>query len=474
MHDAIEAGSLLSSFGMLYFVPISLFFVPVIYAALNFGFAGSVATSLWATLITLPNWVFWHEGSERWGVIFQMVIVNAVAVFVGQRVDRERRARQRAEAAGTALTTSEAKYRGLFESNPIAALVLDPTGTILEANPAAGRLFDGNYAPLPGMAVTDLVGAKNAAKLLEFRQDDSHHQAILVLETGEGSQVYVEPTLTRITDSQGRTAIQALLQDVTEEWRREAGLRAYAANILHAQEEERKRIAQDLHDESVQALVMLCRQLDTVEGTGDSLPPSVIEGLREARLRAEEVVEELRGFARALRPPILEDLGLVASIRRLLADVTEGTPMEGRVKVMGEEQRLPPDTELGLFRIAQQALRNVERHAQATRVAVTIAFGEHEARLDVIDNGVGFTRSSGPGDFAVSRQLGLLGMQERAKLLDGSLEIQSSPGHGTRVTVSIPIGGALVYHGCHWERCLFHEAFTGEDAPGSMGGGSWR
>ena len=176
-----------------------------------------------------------------------------------------------------------------------------------------------------------------------------------------------------------------------------------------------------------------------MEGTSDSLPSSVIEGLREARETAEEVVKGLRDFATALRPPILDDLGIVASIRRLLLDIADRSAVETQLKVVGELRRLPSDAELGMFRIAQEALWNVERHARATNITVTTTFTEHEVKLDVLDNGVGFTTSPLTNDFVATRQLGLVGMQERAKLLGGRLHIKSSPGKGTRVTVSVPV-----------------------------------
>lgn len=324
-HDMIEAGGLPLNMGLLYFVPISLFVVPVVYAAVNFGSSGSIATALWITVINTPNWSLFHHGSERVGVIFQLLILMVVAVFLGRWVDKERSARQQLETAGAQLKASETK------------------------------------------------------------------------------------------------------------------LRAYAAYMIHAQEVERQRIARELHDETVQQLVLLCRQLDRVEEFRRTLPSPEAAGLGEARRTAEEVVKWLRDFAKDLRPSILDELGVVASIRRLLVDFKERTGIECQLKVVGEDQWLPPDRELGLFRIAQEALRNVERHAEATQVSVAITFAKHEAILDVADNGVGFIVPPVPGDFTASGQLGLIGMQERAKLLNGKLEIQSSPGNGTRVTASIPI-----------------------------------
>ncbi len=437
IHDIIEVGGYLPSLGMLYFVPISLFFVPVVYAALNFGFAGALATALWATVITIPNFVFWHEGLERLGVLFQLLIVNAVAIFVGQRVDRETGARRQAEAAGDALRASEMKYRGLFESSPIAILVLDTNGAILDANPAAGALFGKAVETLKSMVAVDLVGMENAQKLLVFSQKDKWQEASLTLCLRDSPEVYLEPTKTQVSDSQGNITIQILLRDVTQERHRQAGLRAYAAYVLRAQEEERQRIARELHDDTTQALVLICRRLDSAEASGKSLPSLVIHELREARRTAEEVVKGLREFTTALRPPALDDLGIVASIRRLLLDLADRSTIDTQLKVVGEYQRLPSDTELGIFRIVQEALRNAERHARATRITVTITCTEHEVKLDVLDNGIGFTTPSPADNFVATRQLGLIGMQERAELLGGRLQVQSNPGKGTKITVSI-------------------------------------
>ncbi|MBI4308507.1 MAG: PAS domain-containing sensor histidine kinase [Chloroflexi bacterium] len=423
---------------LLSFVPVSLFFIPVVYAALNFGFAGAVATALWCTILTIPN-IAMHQGMERVRELTQLGIVDAIAIFVGQRVEWEMRARRNAEAAGTALRASETKYRGLFESSPIAVVVLNPGGVVVEANPAAGALFDRDPDSLRGITVADLFGAESGERLLGRPADEGRRDAHIVFKSKDGTEVYLEPTLTRTSDNQGRPVVQVLLRNVTEQLQRQAGLRSYAAYVLRAQEEERKRIAHELHDDAVQRLILLCRQLDIAEDAPAPLPSPVTSGIREARRSAEEIVENLRGFARALRPPALDDLGLVPTIQRLLLDLSERTKTQVQFKVGGQERRLHPDTELVLFRIAQEALRNAERHAKAAHVTVSIAFAAHEARLEVLDNGIGFNLPLVVSDFAASGQLGLLGMQERAESLGGRLEVRSSPGKGTRVSASIPV-----------------------------------
>ena len=128
-----------------------------------------------------------------------------------------------------------------------------------------------------------------------------------------------------------------------------------------------------------------------MESISEPWPSSVTNELRNARKTAEGVVEGLRDFARVLRPPILDDLGVVVSIRRLLVDLAERTGIKSQLKLVGEERRLPQEIEVGMFRIAQEALWNIERHSRATNVVVTITFSEYEARLDIKDNGIGFS-----------------------------------------------------------------------------------
>jgi len=442
LHDIFEHG-VLPDVGILYWVPYSVFLVPIVYAGLNFGFAGAVATSAWATLLVTPNWLLWHDGIERGGVMFQLAVINVAAVIIGQRVDRERNARHRAETAESALRVSEARYRGLFQSSPAGVVVVDPGGDLIEANPAASALFGRSPDELRTMTLAGVVGARDAGTILAAWSEQDTDLPNLTIQRGDGDTLYLEPVLTRTDAEDDEPAMQILWQDVTEQMRRQAGLKAYAAYVLRAQEEERQRIARDLHDDSVQALVLLCRKLDQLEFDNDSMTDDLVLGLRDARSHTEEVVGRLRDYSRALRPPILEDLGLVTSIRRLLMDLTAETGAAGSLEVTGEEARLPGDLELGLFRIAQEALRNVSRHARARQVHVELRFAPERLTLTIVDDGEGFSL---PPDFAslvTNDHLGLVGMRERAEILGGQLQIGARPGAGTRIETVIPVPAIL-------------------------------
>jgi len=146
---------------------------------------------------------------------------------------------------------------------------------------------------------------------------------------------------------------------------------------------------------------------------------------------------------RNLRPPILDDLGIVDAVRRLQTDLMERTGADGKLEVSGTERRLSSELELGMFRVAQEALSNVESHSDATEVVVTLGFTNKEITLKVKDNGVGFTRMASPTRICIDDGLGILGMEERAELLDGKLDIESSQGEGTTVTAIFPIHSEL-------------------------------
>jgi signal transduction histidine kinase len=307
LHTIIEMEVIFPGLEETAFVPITLFFVPVIYSALKFGLRGSARTAVWATIVTIPNLVFLGSGLDMLGDLTQLAIVNVTAVILGYRVDRDKAGQQRAKT--------------------------------------------------------------------------------------------------------------------------------YAAYVIDAQEKERQNIARDLHDESLQTMVLLCQQLDAARSS-PSLPSATGEKLKEVRGTAERAATGLRNFARELRPPILDDLGMTAAIRKLLDDCIDRINVEGQLKIVGEEHRLRQDVEVNLFRIVQEALANVAHHAKATNVTVTIVFMDREVKLEIRDNGQGFVAPINADGLS---KFGLIGMRERTEMLGGRLKIRSSPGNGTRIEVSIPL-----------------------------------
>jgi len=217
-------------------------------------------------------------------------------------------------------------------------------------------------------------------------------------------------------------------------------MRFYARQITRAQEEERRRIARDLHDEAIQTLIAISRRLEALETTITSLPDPTAQHLAELQELVGRTLKGLRRFVQDLRPSTLDHLGLMAALVGSIRDLEASSDVSAEVEVQGEVRRLSPEQELGVFRIFQEALNNIRRHSEATQVAVQVSFLPSKLRMAISDNGCGFEVPGGTDSLVMTGKLGLAGMYERAQLLDGTLVIHSEPGKGTTVIVECPYG----------------------------------
>jgi signal transduction histidine kinase len=247
-----------------------------------------------------------------------------------------------------------------------------------------------------------------------------------------------EPRRFRATDASILSVVGRQAGIAIENAQLYENMRFYARQITRAQEAERKRIAREAHDETAQLLVALARRLDALAPCNELPPESVAERVEELRSIATDALRSVRRFTRDLRPPVLDDLGLLPAVKGLIADLQE-EGVEIELRVTGEARRIAPDEELTLFRIVQEALNNVRRHAEATRGGVEIDFSLRQVRVTVEDNGKGFIAPDQPVDLAASGKLGLIGMHERARILGGSLSVESQPGKGTRIVARVPV-----------------------------------
>lgn len=212
--------------------------------------------------------------------------------------------------------------------------------------------------------------------------------------------------------------------------------RSYARLITQAQEEERKRIARELHDEAAQNIVVIRRSLASLALGLDEHPAA--QELSELGELAGQTVAGIRRFSRDLRPPTLDELGLSSALDQLVAQVHERSEMGAAFHVSGSQRRLPIETELAVFRVGQAALHNVERHAAADSVVIDLTFQLDRVRLEITDDGSGFEPPLNLTDLPTTGKLGLIGMHERTQLVGGSLQILSRPGAGTRVLLEVP------------------------------------
>lgn len=344
------------------------------------------------------------------------------------------------------LTVSERNYREIFENANDAIWVNDLNGNITAANGAAAKLTGYGTKELASMKVTDFFSPKSLALAAEVRRNLIEKQAIEQpylqnLVRKDGTEAILMLTSSLLIEDGKPFAFQHIARDVTHERQLQDNLLFYVQQITTAQEEERKRIARDLHDDTAQALYALVRRLDNLLRVNTDFPDKCTAALKGLSNEVRNILQAVRRFSQDLRPSILDDLGLLSTLRWLLDDIKTRRQIETELKVSGIERRLPTQTELMLFRIVQEALRNIEKHSSASLVAVEIDFGAEKIKLTVRDNGQGFKPADNLGDLTHDGRLGLAGMEERARLLGGDFRIESEPGKGTTVIVEVPASG---------------------------------
>jgi signal transduction histidine kinase len=218
-----------------------------------------------------------------------------------------------------------------------------------------------------------------------------------------------------------------------------AQLRALANKLTEVQESERRQLARELHDEMGQALTAIRMDLAAVEkALPSAAPPHLRERLTDAAHLTEQTLEQIRELSLNLRPPMLDDLGLVPTLRWYLKRYSSRTAIQSGLTVLGSEQRLLPTIETALYRVLQEALTNVARHAGAKSVHLTLRYQTTAVFAHVEDDGCGFNVDEGLGHEIGS--MGLLGMRERVSLLGGKLQIESVMGKGTTLWLELPLG----------------------------------
>lgn len=215
-------------------------------------------------------------------------------------------------------------------------------------------------------------------------------------------------------------------------------LRGYLGAVTAGQEEERRRLARELHDDTIQSLIALNQRIQLAQ-LGPPTEQSAGQ-LQEMQEMVARLIADLRRQIHALRPIYLEDLGLAPALQMLCQEVEDANPLTVTFYSGGDVRRLSPEIELAFYRIAQEALSNVVRHAATTRAGVTLSFAREAVILTVSDDGQGFVIPESPAELAPQGHFGLLGIHERAELIGADLTLQAQPGEGTRIQVELPTG----------------------------------
>lgn len=356
----------------------------------------------------------------------------------GDRAGSRLRARVRRSATVRALLRFPLLYK-IFLANTALVLAAAAAASVLavriQRDPGASTL----QVALFGLAVIALSALLNAVILraalspLRRLEDAADRVRRGQLDARAALSPLADPELERLTRLFNR------MLDTLAAYRER--LQGVATRALQAQELERKRIALELHDDTAQALASLLIRLRVVRNTAD---PNVRDArLEEVRNELAKAMESVRRFARALRPPALDEVGVVPAIREHARSVCETTGLKAVVEPDVIGSLLSRDAELVLYRIVQEALSNVVRHADASTVRVRIGRRDAAVVAEITDDGKGFVVADEL--CRGGRGLGLFGMQERAAYVGGRIDIDSRPGRGTTVRVTMPIqeGGGV-------------------------------
>jgi PAS domain S-box-containing protein len=351
---------------------------------------------------------------------------------------------------------NEARMMAIIRASREAIITIDSNEVILMFNPMAEQLFGATAADAIGTSLNRFIPER-------FRAAHSHHvnqfgvagisdrqmgkQRVLFGLRTNGQEFPIEASISQIEDRNGKL-YTVMLRDVTERVQADntlqasrEELRALSANLQHVREEEKTRIARELHDDLGQQLTALKMDLSAVEESLDTgaipdraLNHEITGHLRSMRRLIDATVASVRRIAADLRPVMLDDLGLVPAIEWLVSDFTNryGIPVETRIE--HGEAIFNRDGATALFRIVQEALTNVARHAEATLVILSIVLEEGQYVLRVEDNGRGAVERHSPD----GKSFGLLGMRERAHMLGGRVSTGPADGNGFVVTVRFP------------------------------------
>jgi PAS domain S-box-containing protein len=356
-----------------------------------------------------------------------------------------------------ALETEQRRYRQLFECAPDGYLVTDAQGRILEANRAAGLLFKRNRVQLAGKHLALFIdeGQRRAFREHLRRLDrgreefncpegyriklnsGAFQEVTMSVSTARGANGHLSHMgwLMRGTAVRRRSAAEDRATDAGLERNREA-LRALTARLLQAQDEERRRVSRELHDDLCQRLAVLILEIETLERNLPLSHLQILEQLRSFRERVSDLSDEARHLAYRLHPSVLEDLGLAAAMRSFIKDFAAREGIQVRLVRRNLPRPLPLETASCLYRVMQESLRNAAKHARTRRISVTLTGSARSIRLSVKDWGMGFDPESLKSKH---NGLGIVGMEERVRQARGTFCLWSGPGKGTQVVVRLPL-----------------------------------
>lgn len=338
------------------------------------------------------------------------------------------------------LEGAEHAYRLLIESIYEGALTLSVEGIILYSNPSFAAMVGKTPVQTLGKSFDSFVSVSDRAALTTIlnRKKRIGTKILVQLKLEKGMNLPVQISIRPLAKNGfDREIITLVVTDLTEARKNEARLRALAQKIVEVQEEERKRVAQELHDGITQMLcgVLFHSQALLTKTAKKELPTKV--SLRKLCAMVSDTIEEVSRISHHLRPSVLDHLGFVASLKETCREFKNRTAIAIEIQCQPMKSRLSADVELACYRILQESLRNIEKHSHAKKVKVRFSRSDTFLELSIHDNGVGFNPKSIGGNHGKYSGLGVLGMRERMATLGGSLEIISGKSIGTTLVAHV-------------------------------------
>lgn len=427
--------------------------VPITYSCMVFGLWGGIASISLSFFIMMPRAVLLSTATAD--ALFEALGVTVVGIlFLFWFYKYQKNIIQ--------LKGIEDMLAKIVDGYPIPTLVIDKEHRVTHWNIALETLsgikkeeiigtkdhWKAFYKYKRGILADFMIDGSSENEIQMFYKnsafkspllDDAYEAIFFFPDQGiRGKWLHLTASLIKSSSGQITGAVETL-SDVTERKDAEDNLKFYLKEIAKAQEEERKRIARELHDDTAQNLIALLHQLENILNERTDLPLKVAQTLWGFYERIRDILQEVRQFSRDLRPSVLDDLGLLPALEYITEDIKKNYWIDVRLVVSGIERRLSTEAELLLFRIVQESLRNIAKHAKASKAEVNVEFSTDKVKVSIIDDGVGFELPENLGSLPHSGKLGLTGLQERAQLLGGTLKIKSELRKGTTVIVEAPV-----------------------------------
>ena len=348
--------------------------------------------------------------------------------------------------AEEALRESEERYRELFENARDAIYVHDLDGIYISVNPAAEALSGYTREEILGHHFTKFVAREHLAQVCDCllsklqQQGETTYEVEVIAK--DGRRVPVEVNSRAIYENGAIVGVQGTARDITERKQAQDTLRIFSRQLIEAQEDERRRIARDLHDQIGQALTAVKMNLYTVQRFANA--PEASHCLKDNIDAVDEALRLVRDLSVDLRPPLLDDLGLPTALCWYVDrfEKRAGVAAEVVIELPNQNERFSRELETACFRIAQEALTNIVRHARATHVLLQLTRTATGLEMIVRDDGVGFDSMPRRKRSRRVATLGLLGMQERAHAAGGTVDINSKLAKGTEIRFSVPVDNA--------------------------------